>query len=120
MKKEGFTIVELLAVIALIGVVMGIAVPNVMKIYSKNKQILYDQTITLILSAAEEYGNNNIDVYNMSSTVTVKVQDLINNKLIKTDNGILKNPKDNKSMNELQVYLKYDSTKNCVVASLKQ
>ncbi|MDY3947903.1 MAG: prepilin-type N-terminal cleavage/methylation domain-containing protein, partial [Bacilli bacterium] len=37
MNKKGFTLVELMAAIVILGVLMGVAVPNVLSIYKNMK-----------------------------------------------------------------------------------
>lgn len=52
-NKKGFTLVELLAVIAILGVIMVIAVPNVMGIIDKNKKDTYISDAKQLLTLAE-------------------------------------------------------------------
>lgn len=60
MRKKGFTLVELLAVIVLLGLLMAIAVPSALNLSSKVKSKSYDTKIDLIEKAAETYGQSNI------------------------------------------------------------
>jgi len=55
MKKniKGFTIVELIAVITILGVIMLIAVPNVIGILDKNRKEIYITDAKQMLTAAE-------------------------------------------------------------------
>ena len=47
-SKKGFTLMELLAVIALIGVVLLLVVPNVLDLYEKGKKnSFYDEILNL-------------------------------------------------------------------------
>ncbi len=52
-NKNGFTLVELLAVIVLLGVIMLIAVPNVMSILDKNKKDIYISDATRMATLVE-------------------------------------------------------------------
>ena len=59
-KKNGFTLVELMAVIVLIALIMTIAIPNVLRLSKNTKIKAYDTKINLLESAAEAYGNDNL------------------------------------------------------------
>lgn len=59
-KKNGFTLVELLAVIILIGLLMALVIPSALKLSSKVKERAYATKIDLIEAAAKSYGQSNI------------------------------------------------------------
>ena len=63
MKQKAFTLVELLAVILLIGLIAGIAIPSVTKIVENRKKKLYELTIKELKNIAKTYAANNPDVY---------------------------------------------------------
>lgn len=61
MKNKGFTLVELLAVIVIMGLILAIAVPNAFKLSNKVKTKAYKTKIEQIESGAgETYGTNNL------------------------------------------------------------
>lgn len=62
MKKNGYTLMELLAVLVLLGIIMGLAIPNALKLGSKVKKKSYDSKIELIEKAAESYGVSNLEL----------------------------------------------------------
>lgn len=85
MNKRGFTLVELLAVIAIIGILSLVVVPNVMNI-SKNVNIrLAEEKKDLIVSAGELYGTNNPDIFGGTDIVYVSVQKLIDAEYLEID-----------------------------------
>ena len=59
MKKNGFTLVELICVIVLLAVLMALAVPSALKLSSKVKGKSYNVKIDLIEQSANNYGSTN-------------------------------------------------------------
>lgn len=53
MNKKGFTLVELIATVAILGIIMTIAIPNVLSIVEKNKQEDFIESAKLLISEAE-------------------------------------------------------------------
>ena len=51
--KKGFTLVELLAVIVILGVIMSIAIPNIVATIDRNKKSSYIEDAKRMISAAE-------------------------------------------------------------------
>ena len=62
MNKNGFTLVELISVIVLLGLLMVIAVPNALNLSKKVKEKSYNTKIDLIEQAANNYGQTNISL----------------------------------------------------------
>lgn len=60
MKKNGFTLVEIAAVIVILGLLMAIAVPSALRISKSVKEKAYETKISLIKEAAKNYGQSNI------------------------------------------------------------
>lgn len=54
-KEEGFTLVELLAVIVILGVILAIAIPAVGNVISTAQKNADDREVELIISAARVY-----------------------------------------------------------------
>ena len=59
MNKKGFTLVEVISVIALLGLIIGLAVPNVMRSTKKAKERTLNTKIKNIEKAAVLYGQDN-------------------------------------------------------------
>lgn len=131
MKKNGFTLVELLAVIVILALLLTIAVPNVISISQRIRKNMYCSKIENIESAAKIYGQDYID--DISSTERIRVSKLIDNNIYKKEdkNCVLgnsnkpcvKDPRNNSMMdNDLititikdkRVYAEYDSSKKSV------
>lgn len=55
MKKNGFTLVEVLAVISILGVVMVFVVPNLISAFYKSRDILSDYEKNTIIDAGKMY-----------------------------------------------------------------
>lgn len=57
-KNKGFTLVEILAVIVVLGLIMIVALPTYSSIYNSVKLSTYLNTVKTIRSAALDYGSN--------------------------------------------------------------
>lgn len=122
MKKNGFTLVELLAVIVILALLITIAVPNIIGISNKIKKNMFCEKVSSIESAAKLYAQ---DMYSddavsgsneviLASDVTIK--DLIDDGYLKKDDDkcdfntvyCIKDPRDNSQMdyNYIQIYTK--------------
>lgn len=73
-KEDGFTLVELLAVIVILGVILAIAIPGIGNIVDNAKKNTAKQQETLVIDAAQIYF---LDKEVTGSPVTVKVTELI-------------------------------------------
>ena len=118
MNKKGFTLVEILAVLVLIGLLLGIAIPGINKISSNMKNKSYNKKVNLIESAAILWGQDNktrlqansdckIDDDKNLSCYKIKVSELLSDNYLDSDNnsGDIINPIDNKSLTNSCVYV---------------
>ena len=72
MNKKGFTLVELIGVVVILGIIIGIAVPSYIAVSNNIKEKNYNQKIDNIKSKALEYATDN----NVES-ITIPVKALI-------------------------------------------
>ena len=108
MNKKGFTLVELLATIIILGLLALLASTSVTKVLKESKGDLYTAQIKLVESAAEAWGAENIDKLpddNECKYLTIK--NLQDYGLIDKD---LKNPKTNKEIDN-NIKIKISSSK---------
>lgn len=82
--KKGFTLIEMIAVIGIIGLMSIIIMPNIINQVSNKKGEISEATKKLLFSAAERYmEDNELDYPKISSNVyCVKLQTLINNNYL--------------------------------------
>lgn len=108
--KKGFTLVELIAVLVILGLISLIAIPTVNNSLKKYRNSLYEDAVKNIEQAAKNWGADNIgklpnavnneiimtypdiDVEQEFSTLQIRVKDLANTGYI---NSEIKNPKKN-------------------------
>lgn len=90
--KRGFTLVELLAVITLIGLLSLIVIPVVDKIIKDNEEQLYETQIKMIEDSARSWAADNIFQLpsNNGEVLTKTICELENSGFLEAD---VKNPK---------------------------
>jgi len=115
----GFTLVELLAVIVILGVILTIAIPNILNIIEKARIDAIIRNEEMLVNATKKYlvSNTNILPTNVGDTVEVTLNSLKSNQLIDS----IKNPRNNNECNGYVLVTKlgnneYDYTPqlNCV------
>lgn len=120
-NKKGFTLIEILCVIVIIGILSVIATISIVNLSSKSKNNLYCAKIELIENIAESYGikyelelNNSNELYNGYKSLKIKVNTLVMAGKLEPDKGNdVINPKDNTIMNDIDIilYLKNNQIK---------
>lgn len=129
MNKKGFTFIELLAVLVIIGIVLLIAIPSIRYADRRFHEKAYNTKVEMIKNAATEYGDDYKEIILYSGTgttytdptttstypaINVTVRDLLNNGYItkdkeaKTDDIL--DPRDDSSMLDMEIiiYIKND------------
>lgn len=91
-NKKGFTLVELLAVIVILGILTAIAVPSVLGISKKIKENMWESKLKTIEVATELYIEDNKNTLCVSKEnifwqiKTKLIKDLIKENYLKADN----------------------------------
>ena len=96
--KKGFTLVELLVVIALLAVVAVLVTTSVIGILNRSRNSLSDSQIDTLEDAAEKWGTINADKmpYNDGDTIDVDIKDLADEGFL--DSSDLENPKNGQDL----------------------
>ncbi len=112
--KKGFTLVELLGVIILLGVIMLIAFPIIDKTIDDSKKEAYDMQIKMILEAAHNWAIDNAgQLPNDDSEFKLTITELIEKGYIKdVENGTIQNPLDKTQPMNGCVVIKYSNEYN--------
>ena len=123
MNKKGFTLVELLSVIVLIGLLLGIGVPGVMRISKKMKERSFNTKKEQIEQAATLWGQDNRTRLSKSTCkvlesgvekeyhcykISIKElieEDYLDNENNNSENIEYKNPIDNQDIQRMCVYV---------------
>lgn len=115
-KKNGFTIVEVLVVISIIGIVLAISIPNIINVRKRINERLLEGKKEQILVYAELYGKDK----DITEDTTIYVYTLIEEKYLDeeikqnenncsgehTNKGCILNPVDDSSLNNESILLK--------------
>ena len=98
MKKKGFTLVELIGVIILLGVLSLIAFPVVNNSIKNAKENAYKTQINEIVEAAKKWGvehSDELPEMNTNGAISIDIPTLIQSGYLKrTEDGTLKDPRD--------------------------
>ena len=83
-RNNGFTLVELLATITILGVLLGIAIPAVLGYINQGKETYYHSLEDSVLNSARDYLIDYRSLYprEIGSTASISGDELLNNKYI--------------------------------------
>ncbi len=84
MKKTGFTLVELLGVIVILGILVILVSPPIINNIRNANTAIDKSNITLLYSEADTYIKDNLNDYNLSSgnNICISIEELINEGII--------------------------------------
>lgn len=116
MKKKGFTLIELIAVIVIMGLLLLIVLPATTRLMKGNKNKKYDEYYNLIEKAALLYADSRKDDLggvNASGCIDTSVEFLVKNKYLKefNEDGVICN---GASSYDLTSFEDIDSSKNYI------
>ncbi|MCM1370529.1 MAG: type II secretion system GspH family protein [Clostridium sp.] len=106
MKKNGFTLIELISVVILLALIITLSVNVIINIINNSNNEVNDASMRLIETATKEYMTkyeNDFDITN-GSTYCIGIQDLINENLLISNISY-----DGKSINDKVVKIKYNN-----------
>ena len=96
--KKGFTLIEVLAVIAILGLLVAIISPVVNNLLKDSEDTLYQEQVDIIVRASKKYVIDHSELLPENSDSTaIYIDDLINSGVIDKDKVI--NPKTKEEMN---------------------
>ena len=102
-KKKGFTLTELLAVIAILAIIMGIGIATFVNIRDSVLKKEYENVVTQLEGEASRFAED-------TSITTVSVERLIEEGyIIPDDETDIYNPQNNESLNCYVIYSHYYS-----------
>lgn len=100
MNKKGFTLIEVMAVVVVLGLLIAIITPVVSNLLKDSEDTLSDEQISMIVNASKKYMIEHSELLpEMSdgSKTFIYIDDLINNGVI--DNDSIINPKSKEELN---------------------
>ncbi len=109
MNNKGFTLIETLMVIALIGIISLILVPNVISMINKNKTKSCENLKNNIISATKIYVNENKYDLNFTcdNTIEIPISKLIEVGKISSD---IKNPINDEDLTTKKIEVTFNCT----------
>lgn len=88
--KKGFTLVELLAIITIMGLIALIAIPTVVTMIKNSRKDLCETEVKNIISSAKNWAGNNMDLLpEENESITVSIETLKEKGYLSSD---LNNP----------------------------
>ena len=99
MKKQGFTLIEVLSILIIMGVITLIAVPLVYSIINNSREGLYARQVEQLLQAGENWGGKNSDQLpkEVGQSIFLVPKDLANQGFLDAEEII--DPRDGEEMN---------------------
>ena len=119
MNKKGFSLTEILIVIAIIAIVMTMAIPSITNSRKRVNERLYESKKEQLLVYAELYGKDHKDLFADGTEAQIKISTLLDEKYLEPDlkkgegicsnsytNGCVINPVNNTIINNTDIVIK--------------
>lgn len=88
MRSKGFTLVELLAVVAVIGIISSIILPTVFKNVKKSKETAFIEQTKLLEEEAKKWSIRNTSLLSESQTYYLEIKTLVDEEYITSEEVI--------------------------------
>ena len=110
MKKNGYTLMELIVLIVGLGLIALIGIKNASYAFTDNKDELYHESIVSILECAKQYGNDNLETLKEEKQLIITVNELIEKNYIGSDeDGNYIDVRDeNETLNNTKIAIEYN------------
>lgn len=118
--KKGFTLTEILTVLAIISIIAIIAVPSVIVIRDRINSRSYESKKEIIVLAAELYGQDNKEYLEVNGEISTTIGDLLEKNYLEKDvemdaevclssYGCIIDPRDNTNLNDTVIIIRLDN-----------
>ena len=108
--KKGFTLVELLTVIVVLGIIAAIVVPNVVDTIQNSRVKSCEEQVRMIENAAKRWGTENTLNIDKDTLEPITVEKLQEQGYL--PKGEIINPVTKENMTSVQITITYDSAYN--------
>ncbi len=87
MKEQGFTLIELIAVVTILVAIFLVAFPSILNLSTSNDELDYNSMVDSLCLAGESYIYDNPDLFNESLSIVnfeinIPIYDLISNEYV--------------------------------------
>lgn len=106
MNKKGFTLVELIGVVVILGLIALIAFPSLLNQINNSKKQISDSQKELIIAATKNYVEENKNEYANKNSFEIDADTLVNNNYLNKE--ILESYKNKKKVKVIIVYKNND------------
>ena len=120
MKSKGYTIVDILIVVVVLGVAALITLPNMSLAFKDNKEELYQNQIRLYLEQAKKYGEDHKEDFDDDNQIIVTIDDLIEDGYIGAyvSDKIYDVRDDTTELNKVKIRITYDEENETIDAKI--
>ena len=118
MKSRGYTVVDILLVIVVLGVCALVTIPNMSLAFRDNKEELYKEQIDVYLKQAKLYGEEHKDLF-QDNTMVLTLDDLINEGYIGSFDDKIYDIRDGKTiLNSMKIRIIYNEEDDTVKSEI--